>query len=529
MFKAAAVCLLAASATAAPAKGSKTLKMKKNMRSIKSDHARVVKHLNALLEKAPEMHKAGLKKEAERLAASSSDYTDLDSYFAYPMTLDWIVDLYFEDSDDATAYPVIIDSGSSNLAVAISSCTNCGEAATTLDPTLVSDPEMCIEVTYGSGEWSGVEVASSYVSLGSGLGVDATYAGITYQDDFFEGGSSYVGILGMAYEGIANSYEDDCTTTTSSSSSSSSRSATRGAQKKASTGATASTAAAPLLYTMYDNGVVDFASFAVAMCDDDDATVSVGGLDHSLVAGSMNYAETQKTFGEYYGYYLVYTTGVAVGDTAVTVENINLYGGLVVDTGTTLHYLPTATVKAIETQVTSSVGDSSITSTSFYSWESCVTASDLDSFPDVTYTFAVSSDSDAESFEVVLKPEHYLLEYGSCYYWGFEESSLGIFGNIGMKNKVVDFDVTNNKVGFGNGVCTSTSGYKTAGEMLGEVAAQVSRRSSSELAAGALSAFAVVGTVLASAFVVLNKLASKSAAACAESDAAEAQALLPPL
>ena len=65
----------------------------------------------------------------------------------------------------------------------------------------------CIEVTYGSGEWSGVEVAESYVSLGTDLGANATYAGITYQKEFFEGGSSYVGILGMAYEGIANSYK----------------------------------------------------------------------------------------------------------------------------------------------------------------------------------------------------------------------------------------------------------------------------------------------------------------------------------
>jgi hypothetical protein len=52
MLKAAAVCLLVASATAAPAKGTKILKMKKNMRSIKSDHARVIKHLNTLLVRA---------------------------------------------------------------------------------------------------------------------------------------------------------------------------------------------------------------------------------------------------------------------------------------------------------------------------------------------------------------------------------------------------------------------------------------------------------------------------------------------
>ena len=98
--------------------------------------------ISVIQAKAPEKHKASLAKEAARLAATSSLYTDIDSYFAYPMTLDWIVDLYFEDSDDATAYPVILDSGSSNLAIAISSCTNCEEASTTLDPTLVSDPEM---------------------------------------------------------------------------------------------------------------------------------------------------------------------------------------------------------------------------------------------------------------------------------------------------------------------------------------------------------------------------------------------------
>jgi hypothetical protein len=48
MLKCAAVCLLVASAAAVPAKGQKNLKMKKKMRSLKSDNARVVKHLNAL-------------------------------------------------------------------------------------------------------------------------------------------------------------------------------------------------------------------------------------------------------------------------------------------------------------------------------------------------------------------------------------------------------------------------------------------------------------------------------------------------
>ena len=317
-------------------------------------------------------------------------------------------------------------------------------------------------------------------------------------------------------------WQDDCTTSSSSRSS-------RGAEPTVST----STVAEPLLYTLYSSGTISGASFAVAMCDDDDADVSIGGLDSSLVSGDMSYAETQMTFGEYYGYYLIYTSGVTVGSTSVTVDNVNLYGGLVVDTGTTLHYLPTATVKAIETAVTSAVDDSSVTSTSFYNWESCVSSTEISSFPDVTYTFAESSASGADTFDVTLKPEHYLLKYGGCYYWGFEESSLGIFGNIGMKDKVVDFDVTNNKIGFGNGVCDSTTSSfvktRTPSEMLGEVMAQVNSHSSSELFTGVLSAVAVVGTVLGSAFVVLNKLVTKSSTREKSADSSETAALLPPL
>ena len=315
------------------------------------------------------------------------------------------------------------------------------------------------------------------------------------------------------------SWQDDCTSTSSS-------------RTSRSVGSTSSVAAEPLLYTLYSGGVLSGASFAVAMCDDDDADVSIGGLDSDLVSGDMSYAETQMTFGEYYGYYLIYTSGMSVGSTSVTVEDVNLYGGLVVDTGTTLHYLPTATVKAIETAVTSAVDDSSITSTSFYKWESCASASEISSFPDMTYTFAKSSTSGAETFNVTLKPEHYLLEYGSCYYWGFEESSLGIFGNIGMKGKVVDFDVTNNKIGFGNGACSSTSSFAKSRQpsMLEAVMAQVNSRSSTELFTGALSAVAVVGTVLGSAFVVLNKLVTKSASTREKAfDASETSALLPPL
>jgi hypothetical protein len=476
-------------------------------------------------------------------------FTLTPTRYGYPMTLDWIVDVYFSADDDATATKVILDSGSSNLAVAIESCSNCDKAATDLDLTLES-PSECIEVTYGSGEWFGYEIASTYVGLSSTVSTDVTLAGITYQDEFFEGGDSYSGILGMAYEGIANGYSSSsCTKSSSSSSSSASARAvparpssvgraggvhdqqaaapmaqqprrqlvSGGAAPPAPRGADSSatediisdsTAATPLMYALADAGAIDSNVFAVAMCGDD-AEVSIGGVDEDFYTGDINYAETQMTFGEYYGYYLVYMSGLTIDETYVDVvsADVNKYGGLVIDTGTTLHYLPSSVVKTIESTVEDAVES---VSDSFFEWSSCVTSDELSSFPEIKYTFSASDDDDATTFDVSLEPEHYLLYYDDCYYWGFESSTLGIFGNIGMKDKAIIFDIAENKVGFATGVCAaSEASYKSVQEMIGEVVDRVSQRSTGEFAAAMLSAMAVVGTVLASAFVVLKRLHEK--------------------
>jgi hypothetical protein len=508
------------------------MKAVKRTRTLKQDSARVSKHLHTLLDRAPVQHKAALQREVDALDTAATSVPEIESWYGYPLTLDWIVDVYF-DTADATPYKVILDSGSSNLAVATSSCTNCGDAATSLSLD-AADPSLCISVEYGSGSWSGVELASTYVALSSAVATDVTLAGITDQDEFFEGGSSYCGILGMAYEGIANSYSSSsCSSSSSSGKRSKSAKDARLAAPAALTTATTTTtsdAATPLMYALTANGVISENSFAVAMCGDD-AVVSIGGVDSSMYTGDITYAETQMTFGEYYGYYLVYTSAVSVAGSAVTVTDVNKYGGLVVDTGTTLHYLPTATVKAIEAAVTAAAP--TVVSTDFFSWTSCIAAADIASLPTVTYTFATSSEDDATTFDVVLEPAHYLLDYSDCYYWGFEASTLGIFGNIGMKGRVVHFDVTNNQVGFGAGVCAATDDA-AAEEALDArardrrpalAAAAAAAPASAELAAGGAAALAVVGTVLLSAFVAARKFAAPKAARAAD----ESQSLLPVL
>jgi hypothetical protein len=387
------------------------------------------------------------------------------------------------------------------------------------------------------------------VGLSSSVSTTTTLAAITDQDDFFEGGSSYVGILGMAYDGIANDYysslctsDDDASTAASSSTKarngvrSAPRLATATSEMRSSSSSSGtSDSATPLLYALATAGAIESNSFAVLMCGDD-ATVSIGGVAESMYTGDINYATTQETFGEYYGYYLIYTTAVTVGTESVSVTDINKYGGLVVDTGTTLHYLPSATVTAIETEVKSSVTS---VDKSFFEWESCVDSDVLSDFPDITYTFASSDDDDATTFDVVLTAEHYLLKYDSCYYWGFESSSLGIFGNIGMKAKAMVFDIDNNRIGIATGVCggadddddddddssSTKSLFRKAGKAAGAFAEQSAERiTSGGHASMVMAAVAAAGLVVASAFVVVKKLAVAS-----KKSAPEQEALLPPL
>ena len=92
-------------------------------------------------------------------------------------------------------HSVIVDTGSSNLAVAVSACTNCDTGATDLTPGWYSDDEdeeLCIDVTYGSGSWDGMMTQKIKVGFVDGDYdelTDSVYvAGITSSDGFFCGG-----------------------------------------------------------------------------------------------------------------------------------------------------------------------------------------------------------------------------------------------------------------------------------------------------------------------------------------------------
>merc|ERR1719181_1342231 len=304
--------------------------------------------------------------------------------------------------------------------------------------------------------------------------VDSVYlAGITSQDGFFCGG--FYGILGLAYSGLSESYST-CTSSTSGGSSpgqtqghqssggqshgqsgrspephSAGRSPQPQAQPRSSgrqqagagrshqsredarpaqrprlsqvsgssleqAGAeTDSIAATPLLDSFYEDGLTENQQFSILFCGDD-AAMSIGGVDESQIKGDagISYVDTQMTYGEMYGYFLVEVESISVANTTVSTDSqtLNEIGGVLVDSGTTLIYLPSSVTQAIETEIEKSVPD---LKTTFFEWSTCVEESELDSFPDLTIAL--------DDYNLKLKPKQYLLWYGGCYYWGISTSS----------------------------------------------------------------------------------------------------------
>ena len=337
----------------------------------------------------------------------------------------YVVDLQFGDEKDT--YPVIVDTGSSNLALAVKAC-SCDYGDTDFHCKEISSET--IDVVYGSGSWSGV--ATEPIRIGfAGTDVNSssvTMAAITTQDEFFTA-DGFNGIMGLGYPGLVEDY----------------------------TGAEAE----PLLTQLVDAGALATESFSLIFCEDA-PTMALGGVDESALASNVSYVSTQKfSYDEMgydideYMYYLVKLSSLTVDGTALDLSETDLsgsYGGAAVDSGTTLLYLPPTAVDALETSIYEILAEkdgwSMEDASMFFAMESYLTdKSDLADFPTLVL--------DMGGYERVLEPEHYVFKYDDIYIWGVGESTFPIVGDVALNELVVVFDQANNKVGFADATCDS--------------------------------------------------------------------------
>ena len=369
-------------------------------------------------------------KGVDSMTADNSEDTLWEDMAEYdmPYAMDYVVGVTVEMEDGSREdYSCIMDTGSSNLGISTSSCTECGKGVGESDLSIPYDESECIEVLYGdstedSTYWSGYETVSTKVGFSAkdlrsvDLMTTTTFAAITNAStgdkEFFDGG--YTGILGLAYAGIAESYYD-CDSGTSNEE------------------------ATPLVDALKANSIIDDDIFSISYCGES-AELAVGALDSSTFTGSMQYTPSQKTFGEYYGYYLAEIEDWEIDGESLGVSSsdFNTYGGAVVDSGTTELILPVTAYVAMAKTILEKV---TWLDSSFFSDEECVTSAGLDSMPDMT--IKMSGD-----VELTVPAKNYMILYDDCYYWGVSASTMTIIGNVAMQGLTVAFDRENSQIGF---------------------------------------------------------------------------------
>jgi len=111
--------------------------------------------------------------------------------------------------------------------------------------------------------------------------------------------------------------------------------------------------------------------------------MSIGGYDESQVSGSVTFVDTQKTYNMVYGYYLVDVLSISMAGTTVSDDTsiLDQIGGVLVDSGTTLIYLPSSVTSGIETLVMEEVP---AVNKQYFEWATCVTEDVVAKFPTLT-------------------------------------------------------------------------------------------------------------------------------------------------
>jgi len=96
-------------------------------------------------------------------------------------------------------FNLIIDSGSSNFAVAASTCTNCNSISPEYSGALTSNS---VTLRYGSGSFTGTITDALSFTFG-GLSASMEVIAITSQTTFFTCSNAAQGIMGIAYSPLS--------------------------------------------------------------------------------------------------------------------------------------------------------------------------------------------------------------------------------------------------------------------------------------------------------------------------------------
>ncbi|XP_072166292.1 beta-secretase-like [Diadema setosum] len=352
---------------------------------------------------------------------------------------------------------VLIDTGSSNFAVAAAP----HEAITTFfqreDSSSYEDQHTEVKVPYTQGEWSGdlgrdvVQIPSVNETL-----VTANIAAITQSEEFFLNGSHWQGILGLAFADIArpdSSVEPFF------------HSLTRQTD-------IADIFALQMCGTLMAKNDSKAANATEAPITDVIGSMNIGGIDRTLYHGDIQYTPIRRDW-----FYEVIMTDMKVDNTSLGMDCKEYnFDKTIVDSGTTNLRLPTRvfnqTTAAIEQYVEKHMPSGPDIPADFWSGDVLMCPMDLTLpyepfhwFP--TLTLDLQSTTKGQAFSLVVSPQQYLRheydnkEKKNCYKFGITPSadSAGtVIGAVVMEGFYVIFDRENNRVGFAKSSCSDSCG-----------------------------------------------------------------------
>jgi Eukaryotic aspartyl protease len=319
-------------------------------------------------------------------------------------------------------FDVVLDTGSTTLAVAGTSCSNCGVTPAYSPGATGSDQHSTSTAMYGDQSMWQAENFSDTVAITGDSSLTMRFASITSQTGFFRQGVPSEGILGLGGDALASPGTD----------------AYIAQRTKASLG---------------DN-------FAVQLCVDD-GTLWFGAPDKSHEASAEAYTPLVQITTEP-SYYAVNVASASIGSASIGVS-----GDAVVDTGTSIMVLSTAQVNALISAVEASPNYSAAFGSQTLSGNStnidCLTSSMTDAqidaaLPPFTITLP---DTGTGSFTLSLPAtQSYLFDLQGQFCFGVAsvDGLPTILGDSFLHGVVAIFDVDKSQIGFAaQSGCSSSS------------------------------------------------------------------------
>ena len=343
----------------------------------------------------------------------------------------------------AQPFNLSIDTGSTVAGVAAAGCTSCSQAGVTSLYTpgnTATDDHKTDQASYADGSgWSG-EIYTDNVTAGHGTGTtQLNFVAISTQNQFFQDGSTS-GILGLGPDGLL----DEGTTS--------------------------------YFDTVTNAGAAQVLAFE--LCADDGQMWIGSDFDTSVASQAVQY--TADVGNNNNPFYAVNLTDIGVGGTSIGVS-ASVYADPIVDTGTSLFYLPTSAYNALVSAIDNSQGFKSMfgSSTIAAADQGCLLAPSgttdaaIDAaLPAMSMTFPKKTGGGSFSVSVPASKAYMLYAGGGYYCFSAADGGSGsqgigtVLGDTILRAFLTVVDVGNNQIGFAPDTGCSPANFRSRDDVL---------------------------------------------------------------